>query len=884
MNSRARRFDMKALFNLFVLMLASFALASCGGGGSGSNSAFGGSPAFNISISASPTSVTTNSFTTLTVTVKNPGGANAPDGTTVSASLSPATIGSLSGASASGATATNTVAGGVTTFLFNSSNQTGTAHITVTASSSSASIDVNVTAGSTQDPRLQLSATSTSLPVNQLPQDPANGSCPGNFLGSPYISEVTLTFRHSNGQLVAGTVSVNVSTAPTQVITFSILNSGSSSSTNPCQDQFHTLLGSGPVQVTGGVGTIYVHSMATPGTGTLSVTAADPDNGAAISSQLQIIVAGGASGLPASITASAQGNAYISGSNGPQSTLVIASVTDGSNAIVVDPSGYDNVEFAITGPTGSDARLSAVNAAGQTVTGTTIDTVTHNGVANVTVLAGAQQGSVLVKATADRGDGNVDNGIQDAVSATATVVVSDGKLFSLKITNPSVDSNLLPVIDNATSSGSSTPTPVYTVPVTIQAEDRQGAPVLAGTQIGFGLIDAPVFGFPDSGSGTFEISGNDGNPQEGGSLFTAPTGAFTTAGGGAGPGDALVVFGNQTTGDADLEGARTVRNINSAGSLNVTQNFNLNNTTGSSVNTGNNIPYVIGRATAGNIDANAFTGSDADGRPNGIASVTMRYPQSRIGQSAVVWAQGASTDVFTSTAKTVADAIRTRYLGVGPAVLTATPATIFGNTTQTVAVCLNDANGSPIPGVTINFSFAGLTPATGTVDGKTSGALSPTGPAGCVDTTVITSGVLPGSAATINFTVAGLSASVAISVCNPVLTANPTLILSGASAAKPATYGVDLTLRDGNNNPVPSATITGACAGGGVVSVTPSMVTDPSGHAGAVITAGAFCVAPPGPAPTNVCTFTYTNSSVTATATTTIIGSIQGQVSPQCTP
>jgi hypothetical protein len=262
----------------------------------------------------------------------------------------------------------------------------------------------------------------------------------------------------------------------------------------------------------------------------------------------------------------------------------------------------------------------------------------------------------------------------------------------------------------------------------------------------------------------------------------------------------------------------------------------------------------------------------------------MRYPQSRIGQSAVVWAQGTSTDVFTGSAKTVADAIRTRYLGVGPAVLTATPETIFGNTTQTVAVCLNDANGSPIPGVTINFSFGSLAPGTGTVDGKTAGSLSPTGPAGCVDTTVVTSGVQPGSTATINFTVAGLSASVAISVGSPVLTANPTVIYSGASAATPATYGVNLTLRDGNNNPVPNATITGACAGGGVVSVTPSMVTDPNGFAGAVITAAGFCVVPPGPAPTNVCTFTYANSSATATATTTIIGSIQGQVSPQCTP
>ncbi|HST28641.1 MAG TPA: hypothetical protein VLK26_09780, partial [Rudaea sp.] len=430
-------------------------------------------------------------------------------------------------------------------------------------------------------------------------------------------------------------------------------------------------------------------------------------------------------------------------------------------------------------------------------------------------------------------------------------------------------------------SGSSTPTPVYAVPVTILAEDRQGAPVLAGTQIGFGLIDAPVFGFPDVGSGTFQISGNDGNPQEGGTLFTAPSGAFTTAGGGAGPGDALVIFGNQTTGDADLEGARTLRTINSAGSLNVTHNFNLNNTTGGSVDTGNNLQYVIGRATAGNIDANAFTGSDADGRPNGIASVTMRYPQSRIGQSAVVWAQGSSTDVFTSTAKTVADAIRTRYLGVGPAVLSATPSTIFGNATQTVAVCLNDANGSPIPGVTINFNFNNLATGTGTVNGKTAGTLPPTGPAGCVDTTVVTSGILPGSSAQIVFSVSGLTANVTISVGDAVLTANPTQISSNAGATA-KTYAIALSLKDGLGNPVSGATITGACSGGGTATLNSPWVTDTNGSAGATLTASGFCALSGTPA-TSVCTFTYSNGTANATATTTITGVSASAFSPPLT-
>ncbi|MGA9333424.1 MAG: hypothetical protein WBV39_04015, partial [Rudaea sp.] len=583
---------------------------------------------------------------------------------------------------------------------------------------------------------------------------------------------------------------------------------------------------------------------------------------------------------PSSITATANGNAYISGSGGPQSTQVTAFVSDGNDVAAADPGGFDNVQFEIVGPAGSDARLTGVNAAGHSVTGTKIATVTHNGIAGVTFQAGTLQGPVQVKATVDRGDNNVDNQIQDPVSATATVVVSDGKLFSLKITNPAINSNLLPVVDNGSSSGTSTPTPVYTVPVSILATDRQGNPVLPGTQIDFGLIDAPVFGYPDQGSGTFELSGNDGNPQEGGTLFTAPTGAFETAGAGAGPGDALLLFGKDTSGDADLESARTVQRINNEGSLNVTQAFNLNDTTGVSVNTGDDIPYVIGRATAGNIDANAFTGEDSAGVPNGIASVTMRYPQSRIGQSAVIWAQGTGTTQGNAIAKTVADVVRLRYLGIGPATLFAEPETIFGNTTQTVTVCLEDGVGSPIPGQTINFSFSNLNGGTGKADGKTSGALiHPTGADGCSVTSVVTSGIQPGSGAQIIFTISGLSATVDIDVGNPVLTALPTSI-STTAGTTPVSYGIALSLKDGLGNPVSGATIMGSCTGGGSATLNaPSYVTNSNGAASASVTASGFCVATP-PAPSSVCTFTYSQGTATATANVTITGAAASDFSP----
>src|SRR5450432_1010118 len=133
MKSRAWRLNMKDLCKTFVLLLASVVLASCGGGGNSNNSAFGGAPVLTVSVSASPNSIGTDSFTTLTVTVKNPDGSPAQNGAGVEATLSPASIGTLSGAAgtASGTTATNVLSGGIASFVFNSSNQAGVAHIIV---------------------------------------------------------------------------------------------------------------------------------------------------------------------------------------------------------------------------------------------------------------------------------------------------------------------------------------------------------------------------------------------------------------------------------------------------------------------------------------------------------------------------------------------------------------------------------------------------------------------------------------------------------------------------------------------------------------------------------------------------------------------------------
>ena len=713
-----------------------------------------------------------------------------------------------------------------------------------------------------------MSATSTTLPLN--PYNPSAYPFPGNYLGSPYISEVTVTWRHANGQLVGGTTPVNVSINPVSVAGFSTLDDPTTDWTGAKDtpptttgNEFLTILGSGPVNVTGGNGVIFVHSFDVPGTATLTVTAVDPDTGQTISSQMVFTVAGGASSSPASITASAQGGVYVANSGGAQSTTVTATVKDGNGAQVPDPVGFDNVEFQIVGPAGSDARLTGINAAGQSVTGTKIDTVTHNGIASVTFLAGSQQGPVQVKATADRGDNNVDNGIQDAISATVTVIVSDGTLYSLTLTSPGSNAPAILInrvsgqasLVNQGSGGSEIPpdpNATYSFTVSAIGTDRQGNPVLPGTQLRFGLVDSPV-----DANGNYLISGVKGDPQEGGTLFSALDGLFTTAGGGAGPGDTLLVFGKLVEGNTDLESAATVRSIQNAQNLTVTTPFNLNDTTGHSVNYGPVLPYIIGRAQIGSIGSPAATNS------LGVASTTLNYPVSALGHVVGVWVQGTGIDTVTGGVKLVTDINLFAYPGVAPAQIVISPNPIPGNLTTSVYACIYDALGSPLQGVQLQFSFTNLGAGSGTLDGINGAGSVPqlTDASGCVATTVATTGIAGSTGTGGSTATPGLTFNAGSTTATAPIVANGNLIL----LARPSQLGgsgglVTLTLLNGNGTPVPGAQLTGTCTNAGIVSG--PGVTDANGQTKVNITAN---LNQPGGGGTGSCTFTTSTGSPTVT-------------------
>lgn len=856
---------MKALSKFFLPLAAMLALAGCGGGSGGSSGSAFEPPQDLLTISVAASSITTNNYTTLTVSVKKQDGTAEADGTSISASVSPASMGTISGSTgAAGTSATSALSGGTTSFIFNSAGAAGTATITISVppvggnpNSVTASTNITVTQGNGIDQRLQLAATAQTLPVSPYSFGQQQTSpFPGNFLGSPYISEVTVTWRHSNGQLVSGTSTVNVSVAPTTVAGFSTLNSTAGSST-----QFTTILGSGPVNLTAGVATIYVHADNVPGTAVLTVTAIDPDHGNTISSQLTITVAGATSNnLPGAVAISqAAGGVYVSGASGPQSKLVSATVTDGNGALVANPSsgqgnnGWDNVQFQIVGPT--DATLSALNAAGTAQTGTTVLAATHNGVASVTFQAGTQQGAVQVKATVDRGDNNVDNGIQDPISATASVIVSDGKLYSLTLATPGTNAILVNAVSTAATVSviPTNPNASYSLTISAIGTDRQGNPVVPGTVLNFGSIDTP------QSNSVFSIAGIQGNPLEGGTAFTATDGHFVSAGGGAGPGDTLIVIGKHSegapAGNDDLESAVKVAAVFSNTSMNVVSPFNLNDTTGASKDNGSVLPYVVGRATIGNVSTPAATNAV------GVATTTLNYPVSALGLASAVWVQGTGTDIVTSSAKTITDAALVGFPGVAPAKIVISPNPIPGDVTTSVQVCIYDAALSPLTGVVFGFNFTNLGIGSGSVDGvSTAGKTGhATDSSGCVITSVKTAGLTSSDTATLTFNAAGATATAPISASGSLL------LLANPSALPGNGGGVILKLVDGHGAPVPGVQLVGTCSGDPSIAITSGPgVTLPDGTSPVAITAN---LNGPNSTKTGSCTFTTSTGSPSVTVT-----------------
>lgn len=862
------------LKSLLVLTAVTL-LAACGGGSSGGDSAF--QPAmWKISATPSSNSVQSGNYIDVAVRVTQANGSNVPDGTSVNASVSPASSGTLRHLEngALGGSSGGTV-GGTVNFRFTATGPGGNANLSFSTTDTSAggrslstSIAINVTApsGTGPDGRLQLQATRTQLPVNHYAVGP--------FLGSPYMAEVTVTVKDGNGQLVNAEDGIQVSINPVgNTGGFTTLDDPATDDIN----EFLVRMGQAPVDVVAGKATLFVHSLDYTGSATLTVTTQDPVTEQIVTASMDFKIVDATPTTPSALfMAPLTGAIYAQGSGGNDSGVLHVEVLDAINQPVPDPvagaSAYNNYRLEIVDANAGEApRLSGIDAAGNTVSGSQIDLRTTAGIGAANFIAGSGVGSFRVRMTADRADNNVDNGISDPVVIERSVIVSDGQLWDVEITYPTERTLFVnPRTGELSPDGEVVIPPemdgTYSLTVGVVATDRLGNPVLPGTVINFGLVDEPQTPF---GSGDFFMAGGDGDPQEGGTLFTAQSGCFadtgscTTpiSGGGAGAGDTLLIMAEHVLGNRDLEAARTITQVNNRRSLSVNYRFNHNDTTGQSVDYGGILPYIVGRAADGNVQATAYTNS------LGVATTKMTYPQSKLGKVVALWAQGDGP-VVAGQPKKVADVEFAYFAGLMDITLSASPSVIPANTTTPVRLCVQDKLRAPMGNVRVSFAFNGMT-GQGWVDdipsvGRTA---SPTllG-TGCTTAMVRTQGMLEENSedASILFAVDGSEAEVTFSFQPLVLFANPTIMRSGGK--------VTLTLVNSSGEPQPGNQIVGTCTGanGALIGLDPSPgVTNANGQTTATIRA--IDLDQLGQAGSGECVFETVDGSATATVT------LQGQ-------
>jgi len=718
----------------------------------------------------------------------------------------------------------NESAGGLATFFIHGSNP---GSVTFTASAvdpqtnrtSNASLQYTVTEGPEQFERLTIEAGSTTLPAN------LQNLSPEQAFGTVYMTEAIISFRDPLGNFInpAGEDSaVGVSINPVIVAAFSTLDDPETDDIN----EMYVMMGSAPVDMVAGKGTIFIWSDQ-PGTATITISALDPYTGLTITQQLDIEVVSSNNGLPDTIELQGTGTNYINGSGGPQSQTIQAIVED-SGLPVPDPNGFNNMIIDIsTDGNNSGEFVSGKNINGMNVQGQSIKIDSSNGVAALKLHSGSQSNTVIMTATADRADNNVDNGLQDPITAMRSFVISDGVLFGLDITDPSIGSLFINRVDNSVvnEDGIGNLDGSYSITISAIATDKGGNPALPQT-IQFGLIDSPLVGFPNDGPGVFAISGSDGDPQEGGKQFYAATGQFLSDGGGVQPGDTLLVQGEEILGNEDLESAKTVQSIQSESSLTIVERFNYNDLTGTIVNDMDIFPYMIGRAVDGNINATATVDE------NGVASTELNYPVSKLGKLAAIYAKGFGAN-HNGHVREVTDVEQLIYPGAGSVagtelapILVASPNIIPANQPSPISVCFYDAARHPIQGATINWAYVGGN-GTGSIDGQTSSGTmdNRTGENGCANGIAEASGVVTASSdfgfifnsGSTSCLQQGSSSTVCIAVADPgatYLTASPNAYYTSGRHIS------HLFLFDGAGQGIPNVALVGTCQStGGSISI-----------------------------------------------------------------
>ncbi|HXH03322.1 MAG TPA: hypothetical protein VNN09_08380 [Candidatus Competibacteraceae bacterium] len=476
---------------------------------------------------------------------------------------------------------------------------------------------------------VKISADQSGLPVNPTPVIHGNPSTWPNP-GGPYTNTITVQALQDNRPFPAASISVDL-LGPNGSGALYYLDGDPDH--EDCEDfdgvelcvplAYRRLV----FEDTTGFATFHFHSGSQASTVRLVATVTDPTTGQSIHAEMTLDIGSGANtGVPATVQFRQIPALYIQGQGRADVGTLELGVFDDGGFPTDAAAGVNNLRVELLpGRPNAGEQLSASGAAGNQ-TGEVVSTFTRGGIAQVGLRAGTRPGTVLIRATADRADNNVDNGIQSPVAGTAAAVIADGSVVSLTFTGAFAGAvaNYFNALPSGPGDSFNAVTGVYERTISVVAADEFGNPPPAGTPITLRLIDSPATGYPDQGRGNFVISGGDGNPAEGGAIFTtlAPIPSNT---GCPAVNAILVVDGLRPY----QSGSRIITGFN-ANTLSVNTPFF------EWVDTGFSVPYVVGCVPHfGNVDSVAFT--DA----KGVASFTMRYPVTQLGRNFILTAEAA---------------------------------------------------------------------------------------------------------------------------------------------------------------------------------------------------------------------------------------------------
>jgi hypothetical protein len=428
---------------------------------------------------------------------------------------------------------------------------------------------------------------------------------------------------------------------------------------------------------TSGIVTGHFLAGSAPSTVTLTATAIDPNTNQSVSATLQVTVGQGVStGQAAEIRfhfnedTPGPGPLYITGQGQNDVKTFEVIVLDDADQPVPNPTGNNLRLQLLAGRPNGGEKLVTVDAARNTQEGTVVNTATVNGVAQVALHAGSLPGTVRIAAMADRADNNVDNDIQASVTDVSTIPISTGEITSITFTGPfpgavfAHANTLFAAIDDRlighppygiNPQDVLLPDGDYVRFIKVITADEFGNPPPEGTNITFRLVDGPLDldnkPYPKEGHGQFVITGNNGDPEEGGNTFFAPNrtvsrGAddflnpFVVPNGGslaiANPNCLLVledplVSERQSEGRFEFHIGSRIITGRADNTLSVNTPFNQ------TLDLGRGVPYTVGCPPhKGNVtnfqSVNGGNIVTVQTDINGIALTTLNYPITQIGR------------------------------------------------------------------------------------------------------------------------------------------------------------------------------------------------------------------------------------------------------------